>query len=129
MFQKLIAIGRNVKPIELKYSRENNTPIANFTIAVNNSYNDKAEFINCVCFKKRAEVVAKYVSKGSLVAVEGKIQTRDYMDEKTNIRRYITEIICDSVTFLDTKKDEEKPTEKVEKSSNENDDNLADLPF
>ena len=46
MFQRYIAIGRNDKPIELKYSKENNTPIASFTIAVNNSYNYKSEFIN-----------------------------------------------------------------------------------
>jgi single-strand DNA-binding protein len=53
------------------------------------------------------------VSKGSLVAVEGRLQTGEYMDEKINAKRYYTEVVCDSVTFLDSKsqRDDNNPSQ------------------
>ena len=135
MFNKAILIGRLTKDPEIRYTAQNNLPVCSFTIAVNRPYSQNqektADFLNCVAWRKQAENVHNYCFKGSLVAVEGKIQTRDYMDEKTNTRRYITEVVCDSVTFLDTKKSsEEKPTEKVEELPNGNFDKVEDdLPF
>ncbi len=108
MFNKVVLIGRLTKDPELRYTSTNNLPVVSFTLAVNRPFqtqgNDRnADFINCTAWRKQAENIHRYVSKGSMVAVEGKLQTRDYMDEKINARRYITEVICDSVVFLDTK--------------------------
>ncbi|XMB71807.1 single-stranded DNA-binding protein [Mycoplasmatota bacterium WC30] len=108
MFNKVVLIGRLTKDPELRYTSTNNLPVCSFTLAVNRPYqvqgNDRsADFINCTAWRKQAENIHKYVGKGSMVAVEGKIQTRDYMDEKINAKRYITEVVCDSVVFLDSK--------------------------
>ena len=108
MFNKVVLIGRLTRDPELRYT-PNNIPVCTFSLAVNRPFqssgaNDKnADFFNCTAWRKQAENVAKYVSKGSMVAIEGRLQTRDYMDEKINARRYITEVVCDSVVFLDTK--------------------------
>lgn len=133
MFNKVVLIGRFTSNPELRYTSTNNLAVCSFTIAVNRPYSQNneriADFINCNAWRKQAENVHKYCSKGSLVAVEGKIQTRDYMDEKTNTKRYITEVVCDSVTFLDTKKTEQTQ-EKTKQEELPNDDNLpSDLPF
>ena len=108
MFNKVVLIGRLTKDPELRYTSTNNLPVCSFTLAVNRPYqvqgNDRnADFISCTAWRKQAENIHKYIGKGSMVAVEGKIQTRDYMDEKINAKRYITEVVCDSVVFLDTK--------------------------
>jgi len=108
MFNKVVLIGRLTRDPELRYT-PNNIPVCSFSLAVNRPFqssnsNDKnADFFNCTAWRKQAENVAKYVNKGSMVAIEGRLQTRDYLDEKINARRYITEIVCDSVVFLDTK--------------------------
>ncbi len=107
MFNKVVLIGRLTKDPELRYTN-NNLPVCSFTLAVNRPFssqnNDRnADFINCTAWRKQAENIHRYLNKGSMVAVEGKLQTRDYMDEKINARRYITEVVCDSVVFLDTK--------------------------
>ncbi|MBI9009596.1 MAG: single-stranded DNA-binding protein [Tenericutes bacterium] len=108
MFNKVVLIGRLTKDPELRYTSTNNLPVCSFTLAVNRPYSVQgternADFISCTAWRKQAENIHKYVSKGSMVAVEGKIQTRDYMDEKNNVRRYVTEVVCDSVVFLDSK--------------------------
>ena len=75
-----------------------------FTIAVQRNYANaqgdrEADFINCVAWRKQAENIAKYCSKGSQVAVEGRIQTRNY-DAQDGTKRYVTEVIADNVSFL-----------------------------
>ena len=108
MFNKVVLIGRLTKDPELRYTSTNNLPVVSFTLAVNRPYqvqgtDRNADFISCTAWRKQAENIHRYVGKGSMVAVEGKLQTRDYMDEKINAKRYITEVVCDSVVFLDTK--------------------------
>jgi len=143
MFNKVVLIGRLTKDPELRYTSTNNLPVVSFTLAVNRPYSNQsgdrnADFISCTAWRKQAENIHKYVRKGSMVAVEGKLQTRDYMDEKINARRYITEVICDSVVFLDTRSnnnsDYNNPktndSKKEEELPNGNFDNVEDdLPF
>jgi single-strand DNA-binding protein len=96
---KWIGIGRLTRDPELVYSKTG-TPITNFSIAINRRFNrDETDFIPCVCFKGLAENVANYPKKGSLVAVEGRIQVRSYEDRDGN-KRKSTEIVCDDVRFL-----------------------------
>lgn len=143
MFNKVVLIGRLTKDPELRYTSTNNLPVVSFTLAVNRPYSKQsgdrnADFISCTAWRKQAENIHKYVRKGSMVAVEGKLQTRDYMDEKINARRYITEVICDSVVFLDTRSNNNSDynnsktndSTKEEELPNGNFDNVEDdLPF
>lgn len=107
---KAFLVGHLTKDPELKYVNDN-TAVTIFTIAVNRSYANpqgehEADFINCVVWRKPAENVKKYCAKGSLVGVDGSIQTRTY-DDKDGKKVYVTEVKADSVSFLDSKKKEE----------------------
>ena len=92
-------------------------PVASFTIAINRTFiksngEKEADFINCLCFNKQAENVNKYLSKGSLVAVEGSIQTRSY-NNKEGKKVFVTEVVANSVQFLESKKEGQAPKEEV----------------
>lgn len=104
---KAILVGRLTKDPELKMTENTKREVCQFTIAVNRPYtNDdgerKADFINCVVWDKLAENLSKYQKKGNQVAVEGRIQTRNY-DDKDGKKIYVTEIFVSNVTFLDSK--------------------------
>ena len=104
---KAILIGRLTKDPELKMTENTKREVCQFTIAVNRPYtNDdgerKADFINCVVWDKLAENLSKYQKKGNQVAVEGRIQTRNYED-KDGKKIYVTEIFVSNITFLDSK--------------------------
>ena len=103
---KVILIGRLTKDPELRTIASGNATTS-FTIAVNRNFTNQngereADFINCVAWRKQAENVAKYCTKGSQVAVEGRIQTRNY-DAQDGTKRYVTEVIADNVTFLSSR--------------------------
>ena len=100
---KVVLIGRLVRDPELRYTG-NNIPVATFSIAVNRNYSNQAgereaDFINIVVWRKQAENCKNYLTQGSQVAIEGRIQTRNY-DDQNGQRRYITEVIADNVEFL-----------------------------
>lgn len=126
-------VGRLTKQVELRYS-PNGTPVSTFTIAVNRMKKDEADFINCVCFKKTAENMANFTDKGSQVAVTGSIQTRNY--EKDGRKIYVTEVIANQVTFLDSKKSGgQAPKQEAPKSFDDPfgggsiDISMDDMPF
>lgn len=103
---KVILIGRLTKDPELRYT-SSNRPVTQITVAVNRTFANQngereADFINVVIWDKQAENVAKYLTKGRLVAVEGRIQTRTY-DDQNGQKRYITEVVADNVEFLGSK--------------------------
>ncbi len=103
---KVFLIGRLTRDPELRYTG-NNTPVASFSLAVNRNFSNQqgereADFINIVVWRKQAENVKNYLTQGSQVAIEGRIQTRNY-DDNNGQRRYITEVIADNVEFLGSK--------------------------
>ena len=105
---KVQLVGRITKDPELKYT-QSNIAVVSFTIAVNRMFADQsgerqADFIQCVVWRKQAENLAKYVTKGQLIGVDGRIQTRTY--ESDQCTRYVTEVVCDSVQFLETRSDQ-----------------------
>lgn len=105
---KAILIGRLTKDPEVR-TTTSGVPVTTFTLAVNRNFKNQAgeyeaDFILCVAYRKQAENIGRYVGKGSKVAVEGRIQTRSYENNQGQ-RVYVTEIICDSVEFLDSKRD------------------------
>lgn len=106
MLNKVILIGRLTKDPEIKVTNSG-IPVGTFTLAVSRNFTTasgerEADFLICVCYRKLAEVVGRYVKKGSQISVEGRIQTRSY-DGQDGVKRYVTEIICENVVFLDTK--------------------------
>ena len=101
MLNHIVLIGRLTKDPELRYTN-NGTAVASFTLAVNRFKKDEADFINIVAWKAQAENCAQYLTKGSQVAVEGRLQIRSYEDKEQK-RRTVAEVVANSVQFLDTK--------------------------
>ena len=99
----VVLVGRLTADPEARTAGE--TTIARFSVAVDRGDGkDTTDFPNVVCFGKVAEAVAKYMSKGRLVAVHGQLRTGSYTDKEGN-KRYTTEVAADVVKFLDSKKD------------------------
>ena len=112
---KVCLIGRITKDPELRYT-SSNIPSVRFTLAVNRTFQNQngereADFINIVAWRNQAENVKKYVSKGSLVAVEGRIQTGSY--EKDGQRIYTTDVVADNVQFLESKAQSQNRSDNV----------------
>ena len=106
MINRVVLVGRLTKDPELRFT-SSNIAVSKFTLAVNRTFagpsgEREADFIQCVVWRKQAENLAKFVRKGSLIGVEGRIQTGSY-DDKDGIRKYTTEVIGDSVQFLEPK--------------------------
>ena len=104
---KVFLIGRLTRDPELRYT-SSNIAVATFSLAVNRNFTNnsgerEADFINIVVWRKQAENVKNYLSQGSQVAIDGRIQSRSY-DAEDGKKRYITEVIADNVEFLGTKK-------------------------
>ena len=122
---KVCLIGRITRDPELRYT-SSNIPSVRFTLAVNRTFQNQngereADFINIVAWRNQAENVKKYVSKGSLVAVEGRIQTGSY--EKDGQRIYTTDVIADNVQFLESKGQSQNREENVTPSDFANENN------
>ena len=114
MLNKFCAIGRLTKDPDL---RRTNTgaAVASFNIAVNRSFKNQqgeyeADFIPCVAWNKTAENIDLYCEKGSLIAIEARMQSRSY-DNAQGQKVYVIEAICESVQFLDKKKDQKQQSQ------------------
>ena len=107
MINNIVLVGRTTKAIELKQNK-NGTPYVQFTLAVNRPYKEEqggqqADFITCVAWNKTAATLFNYVSKGTLIGVEGRLQVRNYENE-AGVRQYISEVLVNRFTFLESKK-------------------------
>lgn len=132
---KVILLGRLTKDPEVRYTQsENMLAIARYTLAVDRRFKKEgqpsADFINCVAFGKSAEFAEKYMTKGRLFGVIGKIQTRNYENDKKE-KVYVTEVVVEEQYFADSKKDDKKDINELLKTD---DDKLKelddiDLPF
>ena len=112
---KVVLIGRLTRDPELRYT-SSNIPSARFSLAVDRPFTSQSgeretDFINIVVWRKQAENVKKYITKGSLVAVEGRIQTRNY-DNNEGKRVYVTEVIASNVEFLGSANDQTRNTQQ-----------------
>ena len=117
---KVFLIGRLTKDPELRYTGSN-IAVATFSLAVNRNFQNQngereADFINIVVWRKQAENVKNYLTQGSQVAIDGRIQTRSY-DDQDGKKRYVTEVVADNVEFLGSK------------SSNKGSNDVMDNPF
>ena len=128
-------IGRLTKDVELKYTGSQ-TAVATGTLAVNRNRKSEngereVDFINFVAWRKTAEILSSYASKGSQIGITGRIQTRSY-EGNDGKRVYVTEVVAESVTLLDSKSKNQQPQQKQETPFNNNntmDTDNFDLPF
>ncbi len=113
MFNLVVLTGRLTADPELK-TTANGTSVTTFSIAVNRNYSSgderQTDFINIVAWRKTAEFVTKYFQKGSLIGIEGSIQTRRYQDKNGN-NRTAFEVIANNVQFVESKRDSAPGTE------------------
>ncbi|HEJ7676998.1 TPA: single-stranded DNA-binding protein [Staphylococcus aureus] len=121
MLNRIVLVGRLTKDPELR-STPNGVNVGTFTLAVNRTFTNaqgerEADFINVVVFKKQAENVKNYLSKGSLAGVDGRLQTRSY-DNKDGQRVFVTEVVADSVQFLEPKNNNQQQNNNYQQQNN-----------
>lgn len=125
---RCVLTGRITKDVEL-WQTQSGIPNVTFTLAVNRPFKDAngqtlADFINCVAWRQQAEFLSNYVKKGYMLAVEGQIQTRSYVNGQGQTV-YITEVVCDRVENL-------QPRETMQETTPTNAEfevSADDLPF
>lgn len=115
MLNHVILIGRLTRDPELRYTASG-TAVANFSLAVERSFTNRegereVDFINIVTWRKLAENCANHLGKGRLVAVDGRLQIRDYEDNQGQ-KRKATEVVAQDVRFLDWPDDKKRSPER-----------------
>ena len=126
---KFIGIGRNTKDGELRHNSQDIAMYSN-SLAMTNNFKNKdgnydSEFINYIAFRQTAEYLSKYSKKGTQIAIEGRITTRSY--EKDNEKKYITEIVVEKASILDSKKEQKQEVEILQNTKSEYDDENSDI--
>lgn len=110
MFNLVVLTGRLTADPEIKYT-QNNVPVCSFSIAVERRYKQgeerQADFINITAWRQTAEFISKYFSKGSMIGIEGAIQTRRYQDKETGKNRTAFEVIANNAQFVESKRSED----------------------
>ena len=111
MFNLVVLTGRLTADPELK-TTPNGIPVTTFSIAVNRNYRageeQQTDFINIVAWRQRAEFITKYFKKGSMIGIEGSIQTRRYQDKSGN-NRTAFEVVVNNAQFVESKRDGSAP--------------------
>ena len=107
MINNVVVVGRLTRAVDLRYT-SNGTAYASFTLATDRDFKNQSgeretDFINCVMWRKPAENLANYTKKGSLIGIEGRIQTRNY-DNQQGQRVYVTEVLAERFHFLESSK-------------------------
>jgi single-strand DNA-binding protein len=134
MINRTLLVGRITRDPEVKKT-QSGVSVVSFTLAVNRTYKkegeQEADFINCVAWRNQADFLGNYITKGALLGVDGRIQTRNYEDQ-TGKTVYITEVVCETVQALESKQQRDKqdtytPAPKVEEPLIEID--TDELPF
>ena len=103
---RVMLIGRLTAKPELRYTGSN-IPYARFSVAINRTFSNsqgqrETDFINVIIWRKQAENVCNFLDKGSLVSIEGRLQSNSYDDNDGN-KRYSLDVVADNVQFLESK--------------------------
>ena len=117
MINKVILVGRITKDPELRKTTTGISSVS-FTLACNRRFTNSqgghdADFINCVAYRQSADFLFNYAKKGNQLGIEGRIQTRNYKD-KNNQTVYVTEVVCENVQLLESRKDTPTPKEETQ---------------
>lgn len=139
MLNRVDLMGRLTADPELRHT-QSGVAVASFRIAVDRDFKDKdgqrgTDFLSVVCWRQTADFVSRYLRKGRMAVVTGRLQVRDYTD-RDGVKRYVTEIVADSVYFGDSRKDEDaqRPAQEAGPGSAEQqwaelEDDDDDIPF
>ena len=109
-FNKVILIGRLTRDPELRYT-QNGRPVASFSLAVDRprggqgGQDKETDFFDCVVWQQTAEFASKYATKGRLVCIEGRLQSRSWEDKETGQKRKAVEVVCNDLRLLDKRGD------------------------
>ena len=117
MINRTVLTGRLTRDPELK-STSSGISVTQFTLAVNRQYtnqdgNRSADFISCVAWRKTAENINKFFKKGSLIGIDGRLQSRSY-DDKNGYKVYVTEVVVDNFSFLTSKNDKQQGSQAAQ---------------
>jgi len=123
LINNVVLVGRLTKDPELKYT-QGGVAVCRFTLAANRPFKNaagenEADFINCVTWRKTAENTANFLRKGSLAGIEGRIQTSNFEGKDGN-RVFMTEIVADSVQFLEPKSASSNQSNSTQQSTHTN---------
>jgi single-strand DNA-binding protein len=123
-------VGRLTKDVELRYTGSG-LAVASFTMAVDRNFKNaqgerETDFINCVAWRKTAEILANYAHKGAMVGITGRVQTRSYQNNEGNTV-YVTEVVSENVQLIETDKSKQENTSSNQKKYNNP--NFNDDPF
>lgn len=123
MINRVVLTGRLTRDLELK-TTQSGLSVASFTIAVNRQFtnsngNREADFINCVIWKKSAENLCKFTHKGSLIGIDGRLQTRSY-DNNNGQKVFVTEVVVDSFSLLEPKNESQSSNNGYSNNSSAN---------
>lgn len=126
MINRATLVGRLTKDPEYRVT-PSGVAVATFTLAINRTFTNangerEADFINCVVFRRQAENVNKFLFKGNLAGVDGRLQSRSYENQEGR-RVFVTEVVADNVHFLEPK------NSKSGQSSKNNDQPVGNNPF
>lgn len=133
---RVFLVGRLGRDPEVRYTNSGDA-VANLSLATSETWKDKngerqerTEWHRIVVFRNRAEFAKEYLSKGRMLAIEGKLRTRSW-DDKSGNKRYTTEIVATTLTTLDGRKDragkmEQKPPETLQNNQEEEEE---EIPF
>lgn len=132
MINRVVLVGRLTRDPELRRT-QNGTAVTSFTLAIDNRLKDEngnktTSFIPCVVWNQQAENFVRFIHKGSLVGIEGRLNQRTYQNKEGNNVQVI-EVMCDSVQYLDPKKQEESSNQSTKNKTNNIDVSSDDLPF
>lgn len=121
MINNVTLTGRITKDLE-KHETNKGTSVVNFSLAVDRRFkgsngNREADFISIQAWGLTADLLCKYCGKGSLIGIEGRIQTRNYENNQGQ-RVYVTEVVAENVTFLDSKKNNDQGQQDGYQQSN-----------
>lgn len=109
MINTCTIVGRLTKAVEIRKT-QNGKSVAQFTLACDRKgKDDGTDFIQCVAWERSAETIAQYTHKGDMLGVIGRIQTRNYEDNTTGRKVYVTELMVNYFQFLESKKKDDAP--------------------
>ena len=133
MLNTITIMGRLTRDPELRYT-QSDLPVASFTLAVDRDFSGKdggekkTDFIDCVAWRNTGDFVKKYLSKGRMAVVTGRLQLQDWTDNN-GVKRRKAEVIVDSVYFADSKKDTQPAAEAPAPQFTEIENEDEELPF
>lgn len=132
MINNVTLTGRITKDLE-KHQTNKGTSVVNFSLSVDRRFKDsngnrEADFISIQAWGMTADLLCKYCGKGSLIGIEGRIQTRNYENNQGQ-RVYVTEVVAENVTFLDSKKNNDQSQQGGYQSNGYQNDNYQQQPF